>query len=468
MCTSSLIIKNKSVYKTKDSFCHYEVPCGKCESCMSLTQKEWEIRLCYESQRTLSSGGVVIFLTFTYSPEHLPIYNDGDFSIDCFNHDHVKSFLNNLKVKIYRLYGEDAYKYFWCSEYGKDTQRPHYHCEFFLSKGVDPHTFAEICRDTWFYGYMFPKYDSRKCCYVDNFGQPTDIICRNVGSTCWYVGKYATKDIFYLNREDLKYYLSLDLKNKYKMKTYLPKHFQSKGLGSSICDTINMSNINEVCLKGIQNPFTKKFMPLPTYVINKLCYKNVKSSTLNPRYSEFSGKLLYDRVLTDFGKVFYSHKFDAIKKRLQTELSEIFISYPQSFDGYLCPTFLLQKLKIDIYVPDSFSPIADYIISFRFLNSSFIEELDYFYNFPLTTSIAKQLYLHSKDFIYKYKYQVSNIRLDDFLTSLKFRDYDIIYRYYKYIKDYKNLDYVSSEVEKFELIKHLRRKYMSKYDLKLC
>ena len=176
----------------------YDVPCGDCLECRSLSQNSWVTRLGFDLQDLYANGGKAIFLTFTYNNECLPHSNFGlsDYKkVACFQHDDVLRFLNNLKVYVNRKYGKSKYKYFWCSEYGKFTKRPHYHALFMLAKGVDSTWFAEKCRSLWEYGFMFPRRKGDR--YVDNTGATTTIELRNRQAACKYV--FAVRFVCHLS-----------------------------------------------------------------------------------------------------------------------------------------------------------------------------------------------------------------------------------------------------------------------------
>ena len=161
MCLSPLIIRNKSPYYFPSVSAlpsHFEVPCGKCDECRNFYMSEWRTRISYEIDSLYKRGGKAIFLTFTYNDAHLPSLTCNNVTIPAFSHTDVKTFLNKVKVWSNRTYGKKSYKYFFTSEYGSTTKRPHYHALFFLEKRVDPSLFAEQCRKYWLYGFMFPKF----------------------------------------------------------------------------------------------------------------------------------------------------------------------------------------------------------------------------------------------------------------------------------------------------------------------
>ena len=261
MCTCTLHIRPKSLLGMS-----YDVPCGKCLECRSLSQNSWVTRLGFDLKELYDNGGVAVFLTFTYNDSCLPkctFLSEDD--VPCFRRDDVLRFFNKLKVFVNRQYGKGMYKYFFCSEYGKFTKRPHYHGLFMLQPGVDSTWFAEKCRSLWHYGFMFPRYKNGR--YVDNLGDATSVELRNLNAACKYVSKYITKDLDYYELPQIKdyidkrEYLNDDMRNYFN--GCLPRHYQSKGIGSALLkDGINADKLLEYVIKGIFNPTTCKIEAL--------------------------------------------------------------------------------------------------------------------------------------------------------------------------------------------------------------
>jgi hypothetical protein len=279
MCTSPL-----HILPTKTLGMSYDVPCGECLECRSLSQNSWVTRLGFDLSDLYANGGKAIFLTFTYNDDCLPWTNFGfvdEDRVPCFSHDDVLRFLNKLKVYVNRKYGKGQYKYFWCSEYGKYTRRPHYHALFMLKDGVDSTWFAETCRSLWDYGFMFPRYKNGR--YVDNNGCTSSVELRNRQSACKYVSKYITKDLDYCKLDVIKKYLDVRKNLKDDVRRYynkcLPKHFQSKGIGSSAFKHgCSPDLLLSFVRNGIYNPTTCKMDQLPRYYVEKYCFdhKRVK------------------------------------------------------------------------------------------------------------------------------------------------------------------------------------------------
>lgn len=333
MCVSPLRIDNKSAYYVEDyNPSYFKVPCCKCEDCRNIQKMEWQTRISFELSNLYSRGGRAVFLTFSYRDSCLPTFNIGTDEqpvlIPCFNRSDVLAFLNRIKVKLFRRYGAGCYKYFFTAEYGSDTKRPHYHGLFLLQPGVDYVTFTEICRNSWHFGFMFPKArytdadKTRVLDYVDSYGKPSTPLIKSLRGGARYVSKYITKDLSYYDISGLSDYLQ-DKQNKFKIKNYLPKHWQSKKLGACMYDQINFfdsSDVKDKLQNGVVNPLTFKRVPIPQAIINQMIYKNVKSD----RVSEVTKKVLYDRDISDFGKEYFKHIFTSRINKTADKISAAF------------------------------------------------------------------------------------------------------------------------------------------------
>ena len=92
-------------------------PCGKCLNCRARSRQEWVFRLRMEYK----SSNFGLFVTLTYSDEHLPL--DGVCKRD------IQLFLKRLR----KNFNSQALRYFIVSEYGDHTFRPHYHALLFFN-----------------------------------------------------------------------------------------------------------------------------------------------------------------------------------------------------------------------------------------------------------------------------------------------------------------------------------------------
>jgi len=311
MCTSTLYIRPKSLLGMS-----YDVPCGNCLECRSLSQNSWVTRLGFDLKDLYERGGVAVFLTFTYNDHCLPKCAFlSDELIPCFSREDVLGFLNHLKVLVNRRYGKGMYKYFLCSEYGKFTKRPHYHGLFMLQPGVDSTWFSETCRKIWHFGFMFPRYKRGR--YIDNLGVETSVELRNLNAACKYVSKYITKDIDYYDLPPIKSYLSerdsLSEELRKHFNGRLPRHYQSKGIGSSLLkDGCDATTLLGYVVNGIFNPTTCKVDALPRYYVEKLCFDHNRTlvdgqpkvlRTLNPSYADVMREIHRQSFIAKIGQL---------------------------------------------------------------------------------------------------------------------------------------------------------------------
>lgn len=396
MCTNPLIVRNKSPYKVYDvSPQKYQVPCGKCLECRSLVQSDWCTRLSYEINMFYRNGGIGVFLTFTYNDDDLPVF--APLNQPCFRHDDVLKFMDRLNTYMQRTYGPYMYKYFICSEYGKNTQRPHYHGQFLLQHGVDWPSFVEKCRELWSeHGFMFPKFDGHQ--YVGNDGTGVSPTLINGAASAKYVSKYITKDLSFYNIPSIAAYLdkrnnSFDIpykKRRELIKRCLPKHWQSKGIGLSQLEQVNLfdsDSVRNALKNGVFEPLSGEVVPLSSYVVNKLMYKSVKSTRLSP----ISGKPLYDRYLTDFGRKYLRCTFDNRLRKEINKYDEFLQSHPDghTFDNLPVVRTALYKL---VYRYMDLSCLVDSVLVDG--NLSIVDDVDYAFDLWFKNKDTKYLKSH--------------------------------------------------------------------------
>nr|DAU30644.1 MAG TPA: Replication associated protein [Microviridae sp.] len=472
MCLSPVTIDNRSVYRSLDySFARYSVPCCKCSECRATVQTEWRTRISYEISSLYRRGGLAIFLTFTYSDECLPRFTQDGQNFVCFNHNDVKTFLNRLKVLAYRRFGKGSYKYFFTSEYGKNTRRPHYHGLFFLAPGISWIAFALLAKQAWTYGFMFPKYDSRRSCFVDDKYNYSEIRIRSLVGGAKYVSKYVTKDLSFYQLPDVDSYLHSH--NGFKLKPYLPKHWQSNLLGITALDEINLfddDSVNDALSNGIVNPLTMQYEPLPRFIINKLCYKNVFRGRLNA-----DGKRLYDRALTHFGFRYFKSIFDS---RIKRTASKVFETFSQIENG---------TLSLDVPIPITGSLLReDYCLAVSFFHHLWSNvSIDVFYHFIVQhygclddlfdVDATFPVWLHAKDslFLKLHPSVFASSVVDDMPTFPKdmmmvFDTYHCFHYLYMYASTLRRVLHFKDLQKREELLKTLRSRYMYNFNKKLC
>ena len=457
MCYRPLHITANNVYRnTNVSACSYDVPCGRCESCRDAYRNMWKCRLWHELDDTYKKGGLAVFLTFTYNNAHLPCICINGIDVPCFNHKDVKTFLNRLKVRMYLLYGKNSYKYFIAMEYGKNTKRQHLHGLFTLASGVNWHIFVELCRELWCYGFMFPKYDKRKCAYVKDNGDDDCPKIRDVVKGSVYVSKYVTKDLSYFQIPEVDYAVNYD---KTFNRKFGPKHYQSNNLGISILNKVNLSDNNDVVsflTNGITVPYSKTRIPVPRYIKKKLLFDNVKSHRFGRNH-----KLLYDSVPSSLCLAIRTLLYERKASKLIDSIKKLFgryaalhpgISLPRGIDYPLLSNYILYFKNVDNNVLSSFlTYYEDDLSAF-----SDFSRVGFFYN------LSKD-----NDFLKNYSYVTD--RINTFPYSAVFDDklLDAFMLYLRASSECEELQ-VSEFHRRSEEREKVRSKYFYFYDKTLC
>lgn len=102
---------------------YFLVPCGKCVACLRTRQQQYAFRAEWEA---LDPSNVqVLFCTFTYSDEYLPLDNE-------LSKLEVQRFIRRL-----RLYCPGVrVRYFFCGEHGEQFDRAHYHAILYFDTYV--------------------------------------------------------------------------------------------------------------------------------------------------------------------------------------------------------------------------------------------------------------------------------------------------------------------------------------------
>ena len=315
MCTNPRKIVNPTRFYYEGATKHdLIVPCGKCEHCRSQKAQDWHLRIWSEVKKYNDAGGKVVFVTFTYKPECLPVFKWSDQSgvqheVSCFSKKDKNKFLNHMRKSQERLgyTGKDGLplRYIWACEYAKDkryTRRPHYHVLLMFPKPLldllnlkSENQFKKYIQSFWPYGWCrWSKPQSKG-------GKGIFVVDEFAGE---YVSKYMMKDLDFYENPALSEFLydkdgNLIKENLQKMKDKLPTHWQSLQFGAGLCDIYNNEDalINGVDfhLTGdIQKGRSKKNRA-PRYVRRKLLYTKDYE---NRRY-----------VLSDFGVQVTVHEF---------------------------------------------------------------------------------------------------------------------------------------------------------------
>lgn len=315
MCLKPRIIRNptKRVSRLGGQPLFMEVNCNQCAECKKNIRREWRFRSYHMCDATLKRKGYVLYDTLTYSEEHVPHLSDfydikgkniKDFT--CFNCDHWRKFLKNLRRQIEyhckKLHIVVEIKYFLVSEYGTDeryTHRPHYHILIFVSSPfLSPITLSHLIAKCWKYGRTdgidYDHYRNGELVhpmrylaenvfgYDLGFGQNQDIL-----KVCGYVSKYITKDSTFQNEIDnrvelLKKYITDEEELKKLFRNINMFHRQSKGFGRSYVDNLDQEEYDYIFNTGCARIKDKKkvvlTVKLPLYYKRKLFYNCLKDA----------------------------------------------------------------------------------------------------------------------------------------------------------------------------------------------
>lgn len=95
------------------------LPCGKCPECVKSYYTDWATRGYFELLQWSSN----LFITLTYSNEHLPEKGS-------LKKSDIQKFIKRVK-KHFRSTKENPIRQIYCGEYGEHTKRPHYHAILF-------------------------------------------------------------------------------------------------------------------------------------------------------------------------------------------------------------------------------------------------------------------------------------------------------------------------------------------------
>lgn len=345
-------------------------------------------RLCSQINDTYNIGGECIMLLFTYNNAHLPYFYNPLMNerVPVFDHNHIRTFLNRLKVYS-RRQNLSPYKYFICMEYGENTKRQHYHALFFLSNKSEIKQYVDLCRKIWTndmnLGFTFPS----------TYGNPYEkarLQSRNGAAS--YASKYVTKDISYYSLQSvinlkellLFYKYNKDVDNYRKVLRLFPRIYQSNGIGASLLKQLNDTNTFRT---GILNPLTKKYAPIPAYILNKYLYTYVPA--FDNRIGE-NGNKLYDRVLrcTDEQLLTYN------RIRLENSVLDIYNTISQSVDISSHKQLLYNYFNIDNTF-DLSDILAKYMLYVRTFSFNMMEFAPNFINAFDNSVIDKFLLLQS-------------------------------------------------------------------------
>lgn len=326
MCRFPIHIANRS-RSFRDACCptQFVVPCGHCSECRRSVQDDWFVRSFYEYKDCLSKGGQVFLILLTIDDEHLPLWSDTryqpwekyGFTIPVFDPSYLKSFRDKVRVFVTRKFGKErarGIKFFFASEYGHKTGRPHYHALIYLPFSVSKNEFIGTSNNkytdgifarAWSFGFI--GVNKKHGCLVFN------------ANGLAYVMKYLHKRDKWSKLYDLdKYRIFLseyaaleDEPDKHTRKYRLflrscPRHYQSKSFGvcglqyycspdgepcyDKFLDKVNLSSLGYI---------SKHTYNVPRYFYRKCFYDfdKVNEVAFLNDYGQKMKRLEFDRLL---------------------------------------------------------------------------------------------------------------------------------------------------------------------------
>lgn len=169
------------------------LPCSRCIGCRLSKAKEWASRCQLEAL----NYGDNYFVTFTYSPDYLPVVDKT--VIPTLHKTDMKRFIKSLRNFYQYNKNHTGIRYFGSGEYGGRTGRPHYHYIFFNLPLYDLVPFGG--------NKMGNKYYISKF-LTDLWGKGHVIIGSFSYETAGYVARYTSKKITFQGvheQEDVDY-----------------------------------------------------------------------------------------------------------------------------------------------------------------------------------------------------------------------------------------------------------------------
>lgn len=151
-----------------------EIPCGKCAECVKQKRQDWANRIYLESKCHEKN----CFITLTYSPENLPINDDGK---PVLVKNDLVLFMKRLRKELKK---RDVFiRFYGVGEYGSRRGRPHFHLVIF--------------------GEDF-KFDRK---VLRSNGRFVDFVSDTI-SKCWKFGYHTVNDFSYSNARYIAGYVS--------------------------------------------------------------------------------------------------------------------------------------------------------------------------------------------------------------------------------------------------------------------
>lgn len=401
MCYSTIRIENNSrQFDLRKDKLFLNVPCGKCGECRQKRQDEVTARLYYqflETEKTIVPGfhydsvdgrvsinehGYVYFESFTYNEEMVPWCH----GIKCFNPDHYRYFMVNLRNDLKREgYPKGSIKVYWCSEYGGNTYRPHYHALFFVTCAITPEHLEELLQRNWCIITNRNKANSKRLSlgftdisnpHEHSHEKPSELVCDSI-AVLGYVGQYIGKDIEFeqvLAKQKNSSYDGLPISEE-EYKIMKPFTRQSNGIGECIKDCLTIDELMDGRMSIPDKLQGTKSIALPLYIDRKVFYD------YNPEDKCFR--------LNDIGFQMREHRLlhnrEYVKKQidwLSGHISQLWNDLSVDYIADLCkdhqvfssPAVAMKKVSDVLY--NRKDDFIDYICLYKDISSTYRVDVD--------------------------------------------------------------------------------------------
>lgn len=228
MCLSPVTVPRKSWHMTKTGKYSYDfdghyisVPCGHCVSCLKKKRDNWRVRLVEE----LKYNKCAYFFTLTYDDKYLPTDSLGFAHV---NKCDVQKFFKRLRKL---CSGICRVRYFFISEYGPETMRPHYHGIIYFDELFDVNQVYEIIKKSWSLGFItIGPVIPERIGYIVNYAMKIEDIPNWLKPNFMLCSRKPAIGAQFLESE-----LALKLKNEYlnyypyeDKKLPLPRYFKDR------------------------------------------------------------------------------------------------------------------------------------------------------------------------------------------------------------------------------------------------
>lgn len=318
---------------------HIQVPCGHCSQCVSMRQMWFVQRVQMESFRSH-----LFMLTLTYQDSALHYTDCGDYHIAYPDYTDVQKMLKRIRKRVNGL------RYWFVSEYGTKSFRPHFHAILALDKDLNKEsvinleqTLQKVFMSEWKRNYGSKRNPLYKplCKFVRKGNKSTfdlhhiEPLLNHDNDCSFYIAKYICKydsRIYKLMQKILLDNSITPEQSSELLSLLKPRSVMSKDFGD-----YNYPLIKDYILKGLKSsdqlpqyfdiysgrssllsPYYRKHLLPTSWYINRY----IKYSEDMYSYMPEDVTTIYDTVLDSNKAQYLQDKFDRIKSHLFGVYSE--------------------------------------------------------------------------------------------------------------------------------------------------